>query len=153
MITLAVVGILVSIAMPNFNSFLKENRLRVAANDFVGAMSFARAEAVRKSRPVYLSAVNNSSYTSGMYVWMDRDKDSNRDGDEFLRYYDDLDSNITVTVTSNLASIGFLNTGMLEQGSTVTFTFCDSSRSGETGYALELLGSGRVTLDTITTCG
>jgi len=56
MITLAVAGILISLAAPQFRSMVQNNRITTQVNEFVTAVNMARSEAVRAGEPVTLCA-------------------------------------------------------------------------------------------------
>lgn len=49
MVTLAVLGIFLGIAVPSFQSSLTNSRLTTAANDLVGALQAARSEAIKRN--------------------------------------------------------------------------------------------------------
>lgn len=66
MITLAVAGILVTIAAPSFRGFLLANRLTTATNDLVADFQLARSEAVKRaSSTIICKSTNGTSCTSG----------------------------------------------------------------------------------------
>lgn len=74
--TMAIAGILVTIAIPSFNSTLTSSRLTNYANDLVGALNLARSEAVRRGIQVTVS--NNGALThweSGWTVFVDFSSD------------------------------------------------------------------------------
>ena len=52
MITLAILGILASLAAPAFNDFIKNERIVSEANDFVLAFTLARTESIKRNRRV-----------------------------------------------------------------------------------------------------
>ena len=52
LITLAVVAIVASLAVPSFQNMIATQRVRSAANDLVSALNFARSEAVKRNRVV-----------------------------------------------------------------------------------------------------
>jgi type IV fimbrial biogenesis protein FimT len=52
MVTLAVLAILLGIAVPSFQSVIQNNRLNTAINDVLGAMNFAKVEAIRRNATV-----------------------------------------------------------------------------------------------------
>lgn len=54
MITLAVVVVLVTIAIPSFRDLLARNELTTTTNAWVGAITAARAEAVKRNQTVVL---------------------------------------------------------------------------------------------------
>jgi type IV fimbrial biogenesis protein FimT len=52
MITVAVVGTLAAIAVPNMRDFMRNNRLSSAANDMLRAVQVARSEAVKRQQVI-----------------------------------------------------------------------------------------------------
>jgi type IV fimbrial biogenesis protein FimT len=50
MITIAIAGILVGVAIPSFTSIITSNRLTAYANELVTALNLARNEAVKRGR-------------------------------------------------------------------------------------------------------
>lgn len=56
MVTLAVAGILIALAAPQFRSMVQNNRITTQVNEFVTAVNMARSEAVRSGAPVTLCA-------------------------------------------------------------------------------------------------
>ncbi len=61
MVTLAVVGIVLSFGIPTFSEFFQNNRMTAAANDLVSSMHLARSEALQRRAPVIVCASNNAS--------------------------------------------------------------------------------------------
>ncbi|MBN8772197.1 MAG: GspH/FimT family pseudopilin, partial [Thiobacillus sp.] len=51
-VTLAVAGILLGIAIPNFQLFVMNNRMASQANDLITALNMARSEAVKRAANV-----------------------------------------------------------------------------------------------------
>ncbi|UCH54408.1 MAG: GspH/FimT family pseudopilin, partial [Pseudomonadota bacterium] len=47
-VTIAIVGILLAWAIPNFRTLIMNQRLATSANDFIADTSFARSEAVKR---------------------------------------------------------------------------------------------------------
>lgn len=56
MITIAVAGILLALAGPQFRAMVQGNRITTQVNEFVTAVNMARGEAVRSGEPVTLCA-------------------------------------------------------------------------------------------------
>lgn len=52
LVTLAVLSILLAIAIPSFQSFLRKSRLTAATNDLSSALAMARSEAVKRATTV-----------------------------------------------------------------------------------------------------
>lgn len=63
MITLAVIGVLLTLGFPAFTEFLQNQQIRSAAEGALNALQVARAEAVRRNAPVRFQFV--SDLTSG----------------------------------------------------------------------------------------
>jgi type IV fimbrial biogenesis protein FimT len=61
MITLAVVGILLGLAVPNFSEMIRNNRLTSAANDLLRATQVARSEAVKRQTWVVVCSTADSA--------------------------------------------------------------------------------------------
>ena len=70
MMTLAVAGILMSIAIPSYRTFILNSRISAQANDFMAAIGMARSEAIKRATRVSIckSANNTSCTTSGNWV-------------------------------------------------------------------------------------
>lgn len=60
MITLAVAGILLAIAIPSLRSFVASNRLSTNVNTMVGLINYARSEAIVRNQPVVICPKSNS---------------------------------------------------------------------------------------------
>ena len=64
MVTIAVLAILTTIAIPNFRDLVQNNRVTTQANELVSALTFARTEAVKRGRNVEVGvAVANPGWT------------------------------------------------------------------------------------------
>jgi type IV fimbrial biogenesis protein FimT len=49
LITIAIASVLLAVAVPSFNGMIVSNRLTTQANDMVGAINFARSEAIKRN--------------------------------------------------------------------------------------------------------
>jgi len=63
MVTLAVVGIIMAMAAPAFNKLIEKRRLMGAGEQIYSQLSFARNEAVKRSKPLYLTFTTSGSTT------------------------------------------------------------------------------------------
>jgi type IV fimbrial biogenesis protein FimT len=83
MLTLAVVGVIVALAIPNFREFILNSRLTGAANDLLASTQLARSEAIKRQRTVALCASPNPTAGvptcdvafRGWVVWVDTNND------------------------------------------------------------------------------
>ncbi|MDH4556802.1 prepilin-type N-terminal cleavage/methylation domain-containing protein [Pseudomonas sp. BN417] len=61
MVTVAVLAVLISLAIPSFVDVTLGSKLRAQANDLVAAVSLARSEAIKRNERVTLCASTNGS--------------------------------------------------------------------------------------------
>jgi type IV fimbrial biogenesis protein FimT len=133
---MAIAGILVTIAIPSFNSTITSSRLTNYANDLVGALNLARSEAVRRGVSVTVRKLDNDSYTKigagvnwekGWDVFTDIDDDGKFDvGDELIRTYAELQPSYTLRGNNNFTNfIRYTPLGI--SNSIGSFVICDNS--------------------------
>lgn len=58
MITIALAGVLATVAIPNMRDFIRNNRLTGATNDLLRSTQFARSEAIKRQATVVVCASN-----------------------------------------------------------------------------------------------
>jgi type IV fimbrial biogenesis protein FimT len=68
-VTLAVAAILLALATPSFAELLRRNRLAAANNELVTALNVARAEALRRGRPVAVCSSSDQHSCAGSTDW------------------------------------------------------------------------------------
>lgn len=61
MVTIALLVILVSVAAPNFQTFMARNQLTAAANELMMSLQFARSEAIRQRRDTTICPSSNGT--------------------------------------------------------------------------------------------
>jgi type IV fimbrial biogenesis protein FimT len=72
LVTLSVLAIIASIALPNMRAFVVANRLNSNVNEFVGLLNYARSEAIaRNSIVIVCSQASNGSCSTDQY-WAER---------------------------------------------------------------------------------
>ena len=155
MMTLLVLALLISVAVPSFGTFINNNRITSQANNFHAAVLFARSEAVKRNRnvvicwsgnPAAASPCGNSGtgWTDGWVMYADEDQDGAFDANELIRSHDGVTGG--GTMSGGLASISYSGDGRISS-SAATFKFCDASNNDS--YTRELtfsaLGNPRVT--------
>ena len=106
LVTLSVADILVSIAVPNYQTFMMNNRMATQANDLITALNMARSEAVKRSANVRVCAGSScngtGSWTQG---WIVADA-----------------AGTTIRVQQPLGGASTLNPGA-DVANTITFTY------------------------------
>lgn len=68
MITIAIVGILASLAVPSFQRMIERNKLKKAAESLKSDLMFARTEAIKLSQDIIVNRVtgNNGAWFYGL---------------------------------------------------------------------------------------
>lgn len=74
--SLLIVAVLMRVAVPSFNSVIRDNRLLSGGNGIMGAIAFARSEAVRRGRlvtvcPTSDGKVCGSDWAAGWMVYVE----------------------------------------------------------------------------------
>ena len=64
MVTISVAAILISVAIPNYQTFVMSNRMSSQANNLITAFGMARSEAVKRAANVTVCASSNSTTTT-----------------------------------------------------------------------------------------
>lgn len=65
LITIAIVSILASIAIPSFSEMIKKNRMSAGTNELVSSLLLARSEALKRSNTTTVCSSTNQSSCSG----------------------------------------------------------------------------------------
>lgn len=118
MVTLAVLGIVIGVAIPSFTRQVLNNRSLTLGSDLVTAFNFAREEAVKRGSRVSicpstdgLTCLSGTNWARGWMVFADG---ALTDGAAViiatpLRHWNDLDPNAVITATRQVdgTAIGF----------------------------------------------
>jgi len=146
MVTLAIAAILLTVAIPSFNTTIKNNRIVTDANRLVSTIGLARSEAVKLGRTatVCVSAdqatcTGETDWTLGWMVWVDANGNAVLDAGEERGFVDAFPGN-SVTFTSAASQIQFTSQGAATAA--VTLDLCDD-RAGETGKRINVSNTGR----------
>ncbi|TBW50995.1 prepilin-type N-terminal cleavage/methylation domain-containing protein [Marinobacter halodurans] len=158
LVTLALVGIIAGFAIPSFAQLIANNRMSSTSNVFIGALNYARTEAVKRGRTVEITAISSAGsaneWGGGWRVWVDQGSNGYDAGEE-IRVYSDVSDKMTIDGPDALTTFGFRANGFVDPlpggGAEYSFQLCDD-RTGETGRIIRIHTSGRVRSDTIT-CG
>lgn len=120
-VVVALVAIGATIAVPSLQSLIRNNRVTAQTNEFIGALSFARSEAVKRGAYVVTCPANdttgcvNTAWETGWLIFADPDNSgtySKTTNDAILKFFPALTSGSTLVGTSPLVSFGgngFLN--------------------------------------------
>lgn len=155
MVTISVAAILLVIAVPNFQTFVLNNRITGQANDMMTALNYARSEAIKRGLPVSIcssttgaACAGSTDWGTGWIVFADPDNDGTLDpGETLLRVWPALGGGNTLnTGLAAVTSVTF-DSGGFARGSVTTFRLCDSRGTGS-ARNIQLAGSGRAKVAT-----
>ena len=158
-ISVAVAGVLTTVAVPSFTSFIQNNRLVSNANDFISSINLARSEAIKRSKMIVLCKSANATscdtsttgWHQGWVVFIDEDNNGVLDvADEVLRSYDTLASGMTLqgyATSGNFGSADNFITYNPSGNSTATnkleLVLCDARNSLTHSKGIRVTASGR----------
>ncbi|PCI17536.1 MAG: hypothetical protein COB62_07500 [Piscirickettsiaceae bacterium] len=154
MITLVVLVITLSIAVPNFMTWIKNNRIDSNTRALVGALQVARSEAV--SRQSVITIDSGGDWTDGFTIYTDTDAAGNTlrvaATDTLIKDLDFTMQGITVNSNDNNNFISFTNTGLLNEGNNQrVIAICDDRGAAE-GASITINLTGRSSIGTTNTC-
>lgn len=165
MVTIAIMAILLTLAMPSFRDMIAANRIATQSNLLLTDLVFARSEAVKRGLRVTLcpstnqTSCTNTAWKNGWIVFVDTSNFGVVDAtEEVLRANQGLSGDTTVTLTGFSSSyVQYLSSGSLASGSGAgvadlngVFTVCIS---GYTGRAISINMTGRASsAATASTC-
>ncbi len=133
MITVAIVMIVMSIAVPSFTTTIQNNRITTQTNKLISALHLARMEAIHRGTSVSICASSNQSSCSGSNDWSVGwivYEDSLTSGttttvNDVIRVWGSLDGNPSVTASNNAKFIRYQANGTLGAGRTITHEISD----------------------------
>ena len=152
MVAVSIAVILLTVAIPGFQSFVLNARRTALANDFVLALTYAKSEAVKRgvrvtvcSRQDDATCADSTTWDTGWLVFVDNDGDGTVDGggttpDLVLQIFPALPGGSTLRAGDR--RVTFQSTGF-SPGFNNTFRLCDSRGTAE-GRAIVLSLQGRV---------
>jgi type IV fimbrial biogenesis protein FimT len=162
-ITLAVVAILSAIALPGFDTFIRNNRLTTQANAFVSALSLARSEAIKRgSRVVVCKSADgkqcskNNGFEQGWIVFADSNNNATVDpSDEIIRVFAAMPVGMTLTGNRFISDyISYtadgINKSINNGPQDGTLTLCQET--GNPGRQIIVGRRGRVQVQTLASC-
>lgn len=158
LITMSIVAILASIAVPGMQNVMLNNRRVSVSNDMAYSIQLARSEAITRNQRVIVCASTNGSscsgdeadWSAGWIAFNDADGDKAPGGtNEFVLLHSVGNDSITITPLTFTTSFTYRPNGRVMGvsvgASTGEFVFCDS-RGAEHARVLSVRSSGRPVL-------
>lgn len=127
LIVIAILGILVAVATPNFSSTITNMRMKSTSFDLVNDLNTARSEAIKRNSNVVISATSED-WNQGWSIVT---------GGVTLKTHDAVGSSIELT--SSATSITFQSNGRPNSAINLSIT---STLSGTTSRCIELQATG-----------
>jgi type IV fimbrial biogenesis protein FimT len=122
MITVLIVGLVLSFGIPNFNEFTANSRMTSTANDLHSAFHMARSEAARAKTNITICASKNSTaadpdcdgtFNDGWIVFQDPDGDGAHDtGEAVLRIQPPVNEGVNIDTAGDAPYFSFASTGL-----------------------------------------
>lgn len=171
MTAILILGILAGWALPNLRVFIQNKQLVTQANDFIGALMYARSEAIRSGKPVQIckssdgaSCIESGYWEQGWIMFVDIDDDGalSSSTETVIRASSALagDNTLRVSMSAMNDQFGYRPSGLIDPapsaGERATFSFCDARGASEArGVLIEPTGravSARNTASTPLSC-
>lgn len=169
MISVAVIAITMTVALPSFNTMIADNRIASETNRLINDIQLARSEALKRGARVILCRSGDitaspptcsgttKTWSTGWLVFASGDNNSTYEpaNDTLLRV-SHATANDNITIKTNSISNNNLeylpNTSTDEGGATAKFVICDT-RGAAHGNEIQIPPVGRPRLaSTVTTC-
>ena len=131
-ITLAIASILLTLAIPNFRSLIRETAITTAVNRMVAHLHLARSESIKRQERSILCPSRDGKQCINDYQWhhgfiLFTDLNRNRaidDDDPVLRVYQADNSGIRIITSTGRKRLTYRSDGT-SPGSNATISFCD----------------------------
>ena len=164
MIVLVLAAIIMTQAVPAFQTTLKNSRLTSQTNNLVADLNLARSEAIKRGKNVIVCSSSNptasaatcassATWTTGWLVFADDDSSGDYDNtkDTLIHVGMPATGSVTFVSTANATNgVIYTNEGLITSGTTVAIAVCDDRgvTSGGTTYGrqIEINTTGRPTL-------
>ena len=111
LVTIAIVGILASSALPSFAAFIDKEKISALTQEFSSSLVIARSAAIKSGTHVVFCASGtdgscSSDWSAGWYAFQDDDKNGTQGSDEStILFYRSTSDNVQVSVTNDDAAI------------------------------------------------
>lgn len=122
LITVLIVGVVLTLGIPNMTEFTRNSRITTSANDLHAAFQVARSEAARAKTNITICASDNSmgaatcqgSWEDGFIVFIDNNGDIARagGGETVLRAHPAIANGVSLAVANDATYFSYASTGL-----------------------------------------
>ena len=134
-VVLAIVAVSATLAAPSFAQMIANYRVRGAADGILGALNFARTEALRRNTPVAFSLAPGGSGWAVTQTATSTTLQSRAAGDL---------PGTTVTSSSAATSVTFLASGLIQPGSQLSRVTVASNVAATETRRIDVFGGGLI---------
>lgn len=166
LIALVIGVILLTIAVPSFQTQIRNARVSAAANDLVGSLMLTKSESIKRNSFVSIckrniaatECLSTGGWEQGWLVFVDSDADGVIDDEEIIYEQEALPATLTFRGTSEATNrVTYRPNGLTNLTTTQTIVLCDKRGFGDDarGIIITILGKGssmRATDTAQTTC-
>ncbi len=153
LVTVAILGILLAVSLPNFQDTIESNVTNSQAKLFMTTLNLARSEAIKRGTNVGICPSSDgadcdaASWSNGWIVFVDANGDADGDagsidaGDTIIRVFDTLGADSVLTGTTDFLeynSLGFSATAGVQ-----TMKLCPATNNAVNARSVEVGVSGR----------
>ncbi len=163
-VTVSIVAILATVAIPSFRTLLVSNNTSSQANALVSALNLARSEAIKQSQTatvcvsadgatcgtVATACSAGTGWACGWLVWVDTNGDGVMQATEIVRVGSALKGSFNLTNSLAVATQQYLATGLVTPATITNFKLCDTSNNYP-GRTISISATGRVST-AVSTC-
>ena len=165
MFAVAVGGVLLALALPSYDTLIKNNCRTTAANALVTSLQHARSEAVKLRQRVSIAALDTANdgneWGTGWTVFQDADNDGVVDANEAIRVTEltcELPAGGTNQQTiaavdgaaNEMTVFTYLPTGFIVTAG--SFDICHDEETGERGRRITIANTGRPNMNSNLVC-
>jgi type IV fimbrial biogenesis protein FimT len=123
MMTVLIVGVVLTLGLPNFAEFTRNSRMTSTANDLHAAFQLARSESARAKTNITICASANSmnaaadcggTWNQGYIVFVDENGDRKRSGaaETVLRRHPKAEKGVSLAIAKDAAYFMYASTGL-----------------------------------------
>jgi len=152
MVTMAVLGILIVVAVPNYKMIVMNSRMVSQANDVMASLNLARSEAVKRAANVTVCASSNGTSCTGGWAdgWIVKDASSVIQVKQALDGGSSLSGGTDVASTLTFTGTGRTTIATTATPTSTTLTLCPPSPASVKGRAIQLERTGRARVSQVT---
>lgn len=155
LVTISIAVILMTVAVPGFQTLMTSNRLSSITTEFMGTINLARSEAIKRGLPAVICHSSNGStcggsWSDGWIIFVDADADGVKDaGETLVRVYGPMASGYTANAAdaggTAVTQVSYARNGTT--ANTGTFVFCKDSDESTAQAIVVTLARPRIATD------